>query len=392
MKKYAAFSFLTALLVACGGGEEETETIEGHLISGTVTGGDGEAVILTLFENGEEKLVDSTRVVDGKFELTTATKDLRQYVLQVGADQMPLVLFLDRFSKDIQIKGSIPGFGENYSVSGSKPSEELVKYLAYLGEYRPKETELMQGLRMCAVDDTLASNFFRYGLDSISAMKRDHTIELILADSTCPSRWVLLRDLFPYSGVAGFDSTDLKYFQMVANGMRSRYPESDYPDLIDADIVSLQNQIVALHNPSAVNASADIAPEIELSNTSGKTLALSSLRGKVVLLDFWASWCKPCRMENPNVVAAYEKWKNKGFTVYSVSLDDDRNDWMQAIKDDNLSWPNHVSDLKGWDSPVVPLYGIQGIPATYLLDKEGKIIGRDLRGSDLEQKLQEILG
>jgi thiol-disulfide isomerase/thioredoxin len=128
-----------------------------------------------------------------------------------------------------------------------------------------------------------------------------------------------------------------------------------------------------------------------LNDTNGKAIALSSLQGKVVLVDFWASWCMPCRQENPNVVRMYEKYKDKGFTVYSVSLDESKDAWVKAIKDDNLSWPNHVSDLKGWQSSAAALYGVSSIPATFLLDKEGNIIAQNLRGAELEQKLQEIL-
>jgi thiol-disulfide isomerase/thioredoxin len=133
------------------------------------------------------------------------------------------------------------------------------------------------------------------------------------------------------------------------------------------------------------------APEISLNKADGKILNLSSLRGKVVLIDFWASWCGPCRKENPNVVRLYNKFKDKGFTVYSVSLDNDINAWKQAIQSDGLVWPNHVSDLLGWKSPVVQTYGFNGIPYTVLIDKNGKILGVGLRGQELEQKLNEVL-
>ena len=132
------------------------------------------------------------------------------------------------------------------------------------------------------------------------------------------------------------------------------------------------------------------APDFELPDVNGKPFSLKSLRGKYVLVDFWASWCKPCRNENPNVVSAYQQFKDKNFTILGVSLDKEKEGWVKAIADDQLTW-SHVSDLKFWDSKVVPLYGIEGIPFNVLLDPEGKVIAKDLRGSELHAKLNEVL-
>ncbi len=131
------------------------------------------------------------------------------------------------------------------------------------------------------------------------------------------------------------------------------------------------------------------APDIALENPDGKIVKLSSLRGNVVLIDFWASWCRPCRMENPNVKRMYEKYHDKGFDIYGVSLDRNMTQWKGAIAQDGLTW-YHVSDLKGWSSSAAALYKVQSIPKTFLLDAKGRIIGTDLRGPALERKLEEI--
>lgn len=134
------------------------------------------------------------------------------------------------------------------------------------------------------------------------------------------------------------------------------------------------------------------APEIALPDTAGVMRRLSDLRGKVVLIDFWASWCRPCRAENPNVVRLYQRYRDMGFEVFSVSLDNDFDRWCQAIQADGLVWPNHVSDLRGWSSAAGKTYGISSIPSTVLVDRDGNVLARNLRGQQLENKLKEIFG
>lgn len=138
------------------------------------------------------------------------------------------------------------------------------------------------------------------------------------------------------------------------------------------------------------------APALEYTSPEGETIALSELEGQMVLIDFWAAWCPPCRMENPNLVDAYQKYKDtdfengNGFTIYSVSLDNSKDAWIKAIKSDNLTWDYHVSDLKGWESEAAARYEVRGIPTNYLINGDGIIVAKNLRGEDLHTKLEEL--
>lgn len=158
-----------------------------------------------------------------------------------------------------------------------------------------------------------------------------------------------------------------------------------YHQILDNDM--FQNRLLSI---------GDKAPDISLPDPDGNTRKLSDLRGKIVLVDFWASWCRPCRVENPNLVKTYQKFnganfKNaKGFEIYSVSLDRSKADWERAIKADKLTWENHVSDLKFWKSQAAALYNVNAIPATYLVDAEGVIIAKDLRGGALDRTLEKL--
>ena len=173
----------------------------------------------------------------------------------------------------------------------------------------------------------------------------------------------------------------------IVPGMQKRFPNHQGI----ASIIIQYNQMMAqqaIENKTPKVGS--IAPDFTLNDTNGKPISLNQLKGKYVLVDFWASWCGPCRSESPYLVAAYNKFKNKNFTILGVSLDDNKNDWLEAIKEDKFDW-QQVSDLKGMDSPVGDLYGFSAIPYNVLIDPQGKIIAAELRGETLEQTLGEIL-
>lgn len=381
------FFSLFLLLMSCGG-ETENE-IPGHRISGELANAEGLEIVLIANEGEEEKVIDTVKVTDGKFEFETPTKELRQYILVFGGEELPILLMLDEKSKDIQLKGSMPGFGENYTVSGSEESQHIKNYLLFLKDFYTAEQPIYAELNSMTPEDTVKVQGLLAQLDSISLIQRDYAINHITKNPNSPAGWIMLRELFPPSGLANFNPADLTYFEQVATSMKKNYPYSTYPDLITRDIESINAQLDQLKN---AGAAMDVAPEITMNDPNGKPLSLSDLKGKVVLIDFWASWCGPCRQENPNVVNMYETYKDKGFTVFSVSLDSDKDKWIQAIKADNLSWPYHVSELNGWKSSAAVTYGVNSIPRAFLIDGEGKIIGTDLRGPQLEQKLKEVLG
>jgi peroxiredoxin len=203
----------------------------------------------------------------------------------------------------------------------------------------------------------------------------------------------------PIAGIyllSGINSAeDIEFVKGKLNDYSLIMPNSTY-------IVEMREKLKANEDAIAQQAAMEaaskkidvgtIAPDFTQKTPQGADLSLSSLQGQIVLLDFWASWCKPCRIENPAIVAAYNKYKSKGFTVLSVSLDKERGAWMKAIAQDGLVWPNHVSDLQFWNNAAAREYGVSSIPAAFLIDENGIIIGRDLRGNALEEKLAEVLG
>lgn len=184
-------------------------------------------------------------------------------------------------------------------------------------------------------------------------------------------------------------SKDIEYFIGRAEALLEKDPDAPFVKQVYSELKSIRDRVLADHDKGLPVGSR--APEIRLPSFTGDTLNLSMLKGKYVLLDFWASWCQPCREVNPFFVELYKKYNARGFEIFSVSLDRNAEHWNNARLKDGLIWRWHVSDLKMWHSDVVPLYRINAIPTTYLIDPNGVIIGRNLHGRELEEKLEGVL-
>lgn len=254
------------------------------------------------------------------------------------------------------------------------PKERVTVEISYLPEYN--------FMKLTSVKGSDNMEVYRGYTDIISEVLADQSKQNVMADNMeqlLSSHPDVLMSAFL---VTYFESAFDEYaglYRLLRDKLIGTYPNNDFVRHLDDKL------------RGAIVAGMD-APEIAMADREGQIRRLSDLRGKVVLIDFWASWCRPCRAENPNVVRLYHQYKDKGFEIFSVSLDNSRDKWLQAIEADGLVWDNHVSDLRGWSSSGGKTYGISSIPATVLVDRDGKILARNLRGAQLEQVLHEIFG
>jgi len=271
---------------------------------------------------------------------------------------------------------------EKYNIAGSPASESLRKLIAaYRDQMRDFHT-------LNLVIDTLkargSDSMVTVARKDIEDMNSRFTRYIENYSDSCsylPNAVFAARILNP--------GTEMVFLDQFTQSLARRFPNTKMGKDFAEYYLKISVKPSKSHTPVSMNI-GEIVPEINLPTESGTMVALSSMRGKYVLLDFWASFCPPCREENPNIVKCYNKFKDKNFTIYGISLDDKKEDWLKAVKDDNISW-TQVSDLKRWESPIVKLFGVDAIPTNFLIDPTGKIIAKNLRGDNLQEILQNYL-
>jgi peroxiredoxin len=375
---------ILALLISCNG---EKSTFR---VSGTLDKGVGMMIYLKEMTSTEMIPVDSTLIDEaGGFELNGTAPENRFYAVHTQPESF--IYLLAGKGDKITIEGDATALTSTYTVAGSEDS----RLIRELTEEQNKVLARIYQLNRIFTDSVHNPNFMdiKVGLDSaydgILGAHREYTFAFIEDNlHSQASLMALYQQIGPRHYVLDPEK-DLKYFSMVDSSLGILYPESDAVQDLHRQVDELKQKQLAESMSSARLEAGAAAPEIALPNPDGDTILLSSLRGNYVLLDFWAAWCPPCRKENPNLVKVYEKYHEKGFEIFQVSLDKTRDAWLKGIKDDGLIWI-HVSDLQFWNSIVVPVYNIQGIPKSYLLDRRGRIVAQNLRGDMLEQELKKI--
>lgn len=345
-------------------------------LSGELKGAEGKTIYLDQLNSQSSVPIDSA-VVDekGRFAFSKFKPSLNFYRLRVSPQNFS-ILILDS-THHVTYQGDIKNMSEA-QIKGSEETTVFNELNTVSKKYKMRVDSLQQAFQseiMKNSQDTVHINQLRENADK--------TYQSIIEQwgDAMAQKAKQYKDKF--ATIIALQMLDpQKYpdiYEDVGKALYQKYPQHPIVQML-YKMISQQSAL----------SPGSICPDIALPNPDGKEIRLSSFRGKVVLIDFWASWCKPCRQDMPKLVALYKKYKDKGFEIYGVSLDKNKNEWIEAIKKDGIIWPQ-VSDLKFWNSDVVSLFNINAIPYTILIDKDGKILAKGLRGEELEKKLKEVL-
>ncbi|MDB4075723.1 thioredoxin-like domain-containing protein [Crocinitomicaceae bacterium] len=381
--------FLLLALVSCEETKPESENgqdieklEDNFTIAGNINGGGNLTFHLeALTEQGPAKVAEMKADGNGKFKMTGNLPGMGLYQLRMGESNEKIIPLTVVPNDNLNINATVDNFIVSPELSGTDWASTMSKYMKIYSDFHFAQVSLMeQKDEISNLELTKRFKALKVPVDSfaIAEMRANpgNAFNIVLSDAATPNM-----------GFIDWDPENIDVLNRVCDAFNKKYPET-------VAALSLSNKTYKIemnYRQHVKNTSGTLpAPEIALNNPDGVELKLSSLKGKYVLIDFWASWCGPCRRESPNVVRLYNKYKDRGFTIYSVSLDDNMEAWKAAIKSDGLAWPNHVSDLLKWNSPLPQLYGFTGIPHTVLINKEGNVIGVGLRGESLEQKLNEV--
>lgn len=326
----------------------------------------------TLAAKGTAEFINTEVKADGSFVLSAPISDPNLYKLRFDQNNFMWLILTPGEKLSIIPAGS--KLGPDATVKGSHHSELLYTALRKSKTFDQKRDSLNKAynnVQALPAHDSLSALIIR-DFTANDSLQKVALITLIEKEPGSLA-WMFFTDKFDIS-------TDFAFVDKLDKALTKAYPANAF-------VKQYHNQ-VEMERKTAIGQPA---PDITLPDADGNMKSISSLRGKVVLLDFWASWCGPCRKENPYVVKVYNQFHQKGFEIFSVSLDKDRAAWLKAISADNLTWPDHVSDLKYWNSAGAAIYGVTAIPYSVLIDREGLIIAKKLRGDALEKKVSELL-